>query len=179
MRRLTKVAGVDRSGSPRSRSRTAAPPRCGSRTNSLVHSYVPTEVPLTEREFAAEQLIMGTVLTWPTDGGHALLAYEHGSSTTRTPICRVDSVNRRRRRYGGTGRIKGSYLTGQDLRDGFAAVWWSWMRSLRRAEPCDGLPGLPSAYLPPSPAAGPGDLLQHVEPPGAGPRWTDGPTSPT
>jgi alpha-galactosidase len=47
--------------------------------NSLVHSYAPTEVPIAEQEFAAEQLIMGPVLTWPANGGHTLLAYEHGS----------------------------------------------------------------------------------------------------
>ena len=123
-RRLTKVAGVDtvRLAAVTLPTRRAAEVRL-SDYNSLVHSYVPTEVPLTEREFAAEQLIMGPVLTWPTDGGHALLAYEHGSQypdaylsyrlgTTAGDAGTAELVG-----------IKGSYLTGQDLRDGFATVW--------------------------------------------------------
>jgi len=91
--------------------------------NSLVHSYVPTEVPLTEREFAAATQVMGPILTWPTDTGHALLAYEHGSQYPDAYLSyRLDTAP------GNAGNaelagIKGTYLNGQALRAGFTTVW--------------------------------------------------------
>jgi len=117
-RRLTKTAGVDtvRLAAITLPAREAVEVRL-SDYNSLVHSYVPTEAPLTEREFAAERLIMGPVLTWPTDRGHALLAYEHGSQypdaylSYRLGTAPDDA---------GTAELvgtKGTYLNGQDLRD--------------------------------------------------------------
>jgi len=123
-RRLTKTAGGDtvRFAAVTLPTRQAVEVRL-SDYNSLVHSYVPTEAPLTEREFATEQLIMGPVLTWPTDRGHALLAYEHGSQypdaylSYRLGTAPGDA---------GTAELvgtKGTYLNGQDLRDGFSTVW--------------------------------------------------------
>jgi alpha-galactosidase len=123
-RRLTKIAGVDtiRLAAVRLPTRRAAEVRL-SDYNSLVHSYVLTEVSLAEQEFAAEQLIMGPVLTWPTDGGHALLAYEHGSQYPDAYLSyRLGAVADHAARAELVG-IKGSYLAGQDLRDGFATVW--------------------------------------------------------
>jgi len=123
-RRLTRSTGVDavRLAGVTVPTRDAVEVRL-SDYNSLVHSYVPTEMPLTEREFAAEQLVMGPILTWPTETGHALLAYEHGSQYPDAYLC-----YRLGTEPGGAARMelvgmKGTYLTGQDLRNGFTTVW--------------------------------------------------------
>lgn len=135
-RRLTKSAGVDavRLAGVTLPSREAVEVRL-SDFNSLVHSYVPTEAPLTDREFIAGQLVMGPIVTWPTEMGHTLLAYEHGSQypdaylsyrlgATVGDAGTVDLVG-----------IKGTYLHGQDLRVGYTTVWMelSWSPGERAA----------------------------------------------
>lgn len=91
--------------------------------NSLVHSYVPTEVPLAERDFSTRQVAMGPMITWPVGDGHAVLAYEHGSQhpdaylafqlgTTCGDAATADLVG-----------VKGTYLQGHDLRNGWSSVW--------------------------------------------------------
>jgi len=123
-RRLTKSAGVDavRLTGVIVPSRDAVEVRL-SDYNSLVHSYVPTEVPLTEREFRAGQLVMGPIVTWPTAAGHAVLAYEHGSQYPDAYLSyRLDTAP------GDEGTMellgaKGTYLAGHDLRVGFSTVW--------------------------------------------------------
>lgn len=123
-RRLTKSTGVDtvRLAAVTLPAREAVEVRL-SDYNSLVHSYVPTEVPLSERDFGAAQLVMGPIITWPADHGQALLAYEHGSqypdaylsyrlATAAGAAGTADLVG-----------IKGTYLNGHDLRRGFSTLW--------------------------------------------------------
>lgn len=123
-RRLTKSAGVDAVRL----ARVTVPTRAAvevrlSDYNSLVHSYVPTEVALTEREFLAEQLAMGPIITWPTGTGHALLAYEHGSQYPDAYLSyRLGEAGGDAGTLDLEGR-KGTYLHGQDLRTGFTTVW--------------------------------------------------------
>lgn len=122
--RLTKSTGADtvRLAAVVLPSRDAVEVRL-SDYNSLVHSYVPTEIALTDREFGAASQVMGPILAWPTDTGHALLAYEHGSQYPDAYLSyRLDTAS------GDAGAvelvgIKGTYLNGQDLRVGFTTVW--------------------------------------------------------
>jgi alpha-galactosidase len=91
--------------------------------NSLVHSYVPTEVELGNHDFSTEQLVMGPLLRWSTPRGQALLAYEHGSQYPDAYLGYRLSV-----RDGGLGSaevvgVKGTYLSGHDLQDGYATAW--------------------------------------------------------
>lgn len=91
--------------------------------SSLVHSYVPTEVPLGERDFTAQQAVMGPMITWALDDGHAVLAYEHGSQHPDAYLGYSLGAG-----PGATGTldlvgVKGTYLSGQDLRHGWSTVW--------------------------------------------------------
>ena len=87
--------------------------------NSMVHSYVPTEVTLSEGDFADSRSVMGPLLTWQVERGHALLAYEHGSqypdaylSFSLDPDHSVTLVS-----------TKGTYMSGTNLQSPFSTVW--------------------------------------------------------
>ena len=85
----------------------------------LVHSYVPTETSLGPAEFDAELTAMGPLLHWPTGGGKALIAYEHGSQYP-------DMYAAYRLGTDGTitlAAVKGNYLHGHDLRSGYRTLW--------------------------------------------------------
>lgn len=85
----------------------------------LVHSYVPTEASLGPAEFDAELTAMGPLLHWPTEGGAALIAYEHGSQYP-------DMYAAYRLGADGTitlNAVKGNYLHGHDLRSGYRTLW--------------------------------------------------------
>ena len=126
-RRLTKITGTD---VLRLAEVTLPGPRAAevrlSDYNSLVHSYVPTEVPLEEAAFAAGQLVMGPLLTWAVDGGHAVVAYEHGSQHPDAYLAYRLKTGPDPQNGAGTAElvgVKGTYLDGQDLRVGLTRAW--------------------------------------------------------
>ncbi len=126
-RRLTKRAGVEtlRLAKLTLSTHAAAEVRL-SDYDSLVHSYVPTEVPLRHGAFAAEQLVMGPLLTWAVDGGHAVVAYEHGSQHPDAYLAYRLGTGGDPQTTVGTAElvgVKGTYLDGQDLRAGLTTAW--------------------------------------------------------
>jgi hypothetical protein len=91
----------------------------------IYHTYLPQEVPLAPRDFAAERAVMGPILL-ASDATHQfLLAYEHGSTY---PDAFLDFALAPDRRV--TLRaVKGNYCAGQALESagaegGFQSVWF-------------------------------------------------------
>ena len=86
--------------------------------NSMVHSYVPTEVALHSADFDHSRPIMGPIVVLPNGDGNALLAYEHGSQYPDAYLHflpKVDSIT--------LSGAKATYLHGTDLQGGFQTVW--------------------------------------------------------
>jgi alpha-galactosidase len=123
-RRLTKSAGVDAV-----RLAAVTLPSCNavevrlSDYNSLVHSYVPTEVALKQREFTAGHVVMGPIITWPAGAGQALLAYEHGSQYPDAYLAYRLGTQADDAGTAEIAGVKGTYLDGHDLRGGYTTLW--------------------------------------------------------
>jgi alpha-galactosidase len=91
--------------------------------SSMVHSYVPTTVRLGQGDFDNKRQIMGPLLTWVTTRGHAMIAYEHGSQFPDTYISYQLDTSDSGTNSVTLATVKGTYLSGHDLRRGFQTVW--------------------------------------------------------